>query len=67
MAPESSLPQVDHRQRDVNLFALAGRNAPRLKELQHLPAGMRLIGVGRPSDEVAGNRMLLLVCARAAC
>ena len=59
MAPESQL-QVDQRPPNVNLFALAGRSAPRLKELQTLPAGMCLIGIGRPSDEVAGKHDLTL-------
>ncbi|KAA6427928.1 MAG: D-isomer specific 2-hydroxyacid dehydrogenase [Trebouxia sp. A1-2] len=51
MAPESGMPKITHQQRNVNLFALAGRNAPKLDALQDLPTGMHLIGVGRPSDE----------------
>lgn len=62
MAPESSVPKVNHQQRNVNLFALAGRHAPKLDALQHLPRGMHLIGVGRPSDGVAGKCMPARVC-----
>ena len=62
MAPESSMPKVTHQQRNVNLFALTGRNAPNLNALQDLPAGMHLIGVGRPSEEVAGKCMPARVC-----
>ena len=62
MAPESGMPKITHQQRNVNLFALAGRNAPKLDALQDLPTGMHLIGVGRPSDEVAGKCMPARAC-----
>lgn len=62
MAPESSMPKVNQQQRNVNLFALAGRGAPKLDALQDLPTAMHLIGVGRPSDEVAGKCMPARVC-----
>ena len=62
MAPESSMPKVNQQQRNVNLFALAGRGAPKVDALQGLPTGMHLIGVGRPSDEVAGKCMPARVC-----
>ena len=67
MAPETSLPQADQHPRSVNLFALAGRGAPRLRELENLPEGYKLIGVGRPGIEVAGTCLLMpRVHARAA-
>jgi len=49
------MPKVNPQHRNINLFALAGRDAPKLEALQDLPTGMHLIGVGRPSDEVAGK------------
>ena len=58
MAPESDWPSPDDHQqgpRHVNLYALAGTNAPRLKELEHLPEGFKLIGVGKPTIEAAGK------------
>ena len=58
MAPESHWPSNDDHQyekRHVNLYALAGSNAPRLKELENLPEGFKLIGVGKPTVEAAGT------------
>ena len=62
MAPESGFRQADQHRRDVNLFAFGGQDGPRLKELQNLPEGFRLIGVGRPSEEVAGKPRHRDVC-----
>ena len=39
----------------INLFLLAGPEAPTLKELMDLPAGMSVAGIGRPNKECAGE------------
>ncbi len=42
--------------RKVNMFVLAGPEAPKLEELVDVPEGMSVIGMGRPSKEFAGER-----------
>ena len=40
----------------VNLFLLAGPDAPDVEELMSLPEGMSIVGTGRPRKECAGER-----------
>jgi len=40
----------------VNLFLLAGPDAPDVEELMSLPEGMSIVGTGRPREECAGER-----------
>ena len=43
------------KERTVNVFLLAGPDAPTVKELMDLPPGMSVVGVGRPNKECAGE------------
>ena len=49
----SMSPAANHG--DVGVFVLAGPGAPELKELEHLPDGVSLLGTGSPSIEVKGE------------
>ena len=39
----------------AELLVLSDRKAPELKELTHLPDGMRLLGTVQPGQELAGS------------
>lgn len=46
---------VSPKERMINLYLLAGPEAPTVEELMDLPAGMSVVGIGRPSKECAGE------------